>query len=82
MALPPLDLPLNAADEPLSEHSSHVPIMSFCRTPDRADILIPNMLEGEPIAASGLPPSRAGSKDPRRPTAVWRGTIIGAPFPG
>ena len=62
LKLPELDLPLNAADEPLAVVEEHpAPIMSFCRTPDRVDILIPNLLEGEPIPAGGLRPSRAGT---------------------
>ena len=78
VALPELDLPLNAADEPLAiVEETPAPIMSFCRQPDRMDILIPNVLEGEPIPPAGLPASRAGPEDARLPIAIWRGTIIG-----
>ena len=47
------------------------------------DILIPNTIEGDIYKRNDAPvdrklrPPRAGPSDPRRPAAIWRGTIVG-----
>ena len=47
------------------------------------DILIPNTIEGDIYKRNDAPvdrklrPPRAGASDPRRPAAIWRGTIVG-----
>eukprot|EP00884_Botryococcus_braunii_P016709 jgi/Botrbrau1/3721/Bobra.0363s0008.2 len=85
--LPDMALPINPADEmraPLPKDGSlPSPLMSFCKTEGYSDILIPNTIEGDvflrPPQHSSLSPTiRAGPGDPRKPMAVWRGSMDAA----
>lgn len=96
VALPDMQLPLNAADEPLArdEHPP-VPLLSFCRPKGMIDILMPNTIEGDVFPdeewynnkkVAGPRPAAhgklaSGPGDKRIGKAVWRGSVVRECYP-